>query len=114
LGFAALEAGLDLILSLGVPQIFEHVTAYLDALEPQLLARGFKSLRGKDESARSGILSLVPPAGHDAASLRAKLLARGIVCGTPDGLLRFSPHWPNALSEVALITAELDALLAQR
>ncbi|HTM46571.1 MAG TPA: aminotransferase class V-fold PLP-dependent enzyme, partial [Polyangiaceae bacterium] len=73
LGFAALEAGLDLILSLGVPKILEHVTAYLDALEPQLVVRGFQSLRGKDESARSGILSLVPPAGHDAASLRAKL-----------------------------------------
>jgi selenocysteine lyase/cysteine desulfurase len=112
LGFVALEAGLDLILSLGVEPIFEHVNRYLDALEAQLVARDFTSLRSPLASARSGILSVIPPKGHDAATLRAKLLERGIVCGTPDGLLRFSPHWPNHLDEVDVVAEAMDELLS--
>jgi cysteine desulfurase/selenocysteine lyase len=39
------------------------------------------------------------------------LVERGIACAIPDGVLRFSPHWPNALSEVPVILAEVDAIL---
>ncbi|MEZ4312779.1 MAG: aminotransferase class V-fold PLP-dependent enzyme [Polyangiaceae bacterium] len=113
-GFAALEASLDLIQKLGVPAIHAHVNAYHDALEPQLTARGFESLRSKDPARRSGSLCLRAPEGVSVVDVQHDLSAAGISCACPDGKLRFSPHWPNALAEVPVIVAEIDAILARR
>lgn len=113
-GFAALEASMDLIAQLGVPAIFAHVTAYHDALEAGLLARGFTSLRAKDPQARSGSLCVRPPAGVSVLDLHHALNDRGIACAVPDGKLRFSPHWPNALSEVGVILSEVDSFVGAR
>jgi hypothetical protein len=33
---------------------------------------------------------------------------RAIACSTPDGLLRFAPHWPNALDEVEQVLLSTD------
>lgn len=113
-GFAGLEAAVDLILQLGVPAIFAHVTAYNDALEAGLLARGFTSLRAAAPQSRSGSLCVRPPADISVLDLHHALHDRGVACAVPDGKLRFSPHWPNALSEVGVILAEVDALVGAR
>jgi cysteine desulfurase / selenocysteine lyase len=110
-GFAALEAALDLIQQIGVPAISAHVNAYHDALETGLVRRGFTSLRSRDLAHRSGSLCVKPPSGTPAIDLHRGLSERGIVGATPDGNLRFSPHWPNAPAEVEVILAEVDALL---
>jgi selenocysteine lyase/cysteine desulfurase len=101
LGCVALEAGLAPILQLGVPRIYVHVQAYHDVMEPGLQALGFTSLRPTQRDARSGILSVLPPPGLTAAAVCSSLGAWGIVCATPDGALRFAPHWPNAVAEAA-------------
>ncbi len=112
-GCAALEASFDLIDQLGVPAVFDHVQRYHDALEPALVARGFKSRRATDIPRRSGTLSLLPPAGVDVVDVHRELGARGISCSIPDGLLRFSPQWPNALEEVPVVLEAVDqAILA--
>lgn len=111
-GFAGLEAALDLIQQIGVPAIFAHVNAYHDTLEAGLVERGFASLRAKDPAHRSGSLCVKPPPGVFVIDLHRALASRGIVGATPDGNLRFSPHWPNALAEVEVILSELDSLLA--
>lgn len=105
---AALHASLELILKLGVAAIREHVTAYLDRLEPILLARGYESLRAPDARRRSGILSVLPPEGQRARELRERLAERGVAVATPDGAVRFAPHWPNALGEVELVADALE------
>jgi selenocysteine lyase/cysteine desulfurase len=112
LSCVALEAGLDLVLQLGVPAVFQHVTAYLDRLEALAIERGFRSLRSSDDAARSTILSLIPPAPLQVLEVHRELLQRGIICGVPDGILRFSPHWPNALTEVDLVADALDEVIA--
>ncbi len=33
----------------------------------------------------------------------------GIFCTAPDGYLRFSPHWPNALDEIEYVVASVEA-----
>jgi selenocysteine lyase/cysteine desulfurase len=109
---AALEAATEPILALGVPEILEHVQAFHDGLEPGLLARGFQSLRSAVPAQRSGILSVLPPAGVDVVALHAGLGRRGISCTIPDGRLRFAPHWPNALAEVPVVLDALDEALA--
>lgn len=111
---AALAASADVLLSLGVKAIHGHVNAYLDRLEPALRERGFASHRAQDPARRSGILSVEPPPGHTARELREALGRAGVTASTPDGLLRFSPHWPNdADRELPAVLQALDAALGR-
>jgi selenocysteine lyase/cysteine desulfurase len=108
-GCFALETSVGALLALGVERIHAHTNAYLDALEAGLVARGFESLRSADPAGRSCILGVRPPAGpHDVASLSRGLAARGVVTSTPDGVLRFAPHWPNHADEVPVVLDALD------
>ena len=107
-GVAALEASLRLIEALGVEAIYRHVDAYLDRLEEGLLALGFSSERDPRAEARSCILSVRPPGDQPLSAWAAALADRGVACATPDGRLRFTPHWPNALDEVPQVLAALE------
>ena len=112
-GFAALEAAVDILLELGVPQIFAHVSDFLDRLEQGVVQLGFSSVRSADVGQRSGILSVLPPAGGPPlGELCARLGAGGVACTTPDGLLRFAPHWPNDAKQVELVLEAVEAALA--
>jgi len=112
-GLAGLEASIDLLLALGVPSIFAHVNGILDALEGPLVARGFRSLRSRDPRQRSCTLSLLPPPGVDVIELQRLLGLRGVSCSTPDGVLRFTPHWPNDAGQVGPLLAATDASLVE-
>jgi selenocysteine lyase/cysteine desulfurase len=109
---AGLLASVEVLLEVGVPAIERHVTGYLDRLEPELAGRGFRSLRSHRAEGRSGILSLEPPAGRSASALARELARRGVACATPDGALRFSPHWPNHPDEVPEVLRAVDGALA--
>jgi len=111
-GLAGLGAALDLILQLGVPEIFAHVNGILDPLEAGLLERGFHSLRSRDPRQRSCTLSMLPPRAESAVELHRLLGARGVSCSVPDGLLRFTPHWPNDLGQVSEVLAAVDGSIA--
>lgn len=114
LGYAALSASIPLLLQLGVNEIFEHVNAYLSLLEPELVARGFSSLRAAETRLRSTILCVTPPSGVDVLALHRALSAHGVICGVPDGKLRFAPHFANSFEEVPRVVSAIDAALAQR
>ncbi len=97
LGYAAMEASLDLLMALGVSNIEAHITAYLTQLDEGFREIGWETTRKTD---RSGILSVPIPNG-DALNAAAKHFAdHSIAVSTPDGHLRFAPHWPNAISEI--------------
>lgn len=110
LGCAAWEAAVALLDEVGEAAIWAHGQALLDALEAGLVARGFQSLRAPDPAARSGILSVRPPS-RTVAEWAAALAAQGVVVSTPDGLLRWSPHWPNDAGQVARALETVDRLL---
>ncbi|MES1185929.1 MAG: aminotransferase class V-fold PLP-dependent enzyme [Myxococcales bacterium] len=112
LGFAALEAGIEPILALSPAAIYAHVNQYLDALEPEVAARGFRSRRARSADGRSCILSFEPPHDVSATDVVLQLRSRGVFASMPDGLLRFAPHFPNALSEIETVLNALDAALA--
>lgn len=112
LGFAALDAAIEPLLALTPARILTHVGRYLDALEPAVEARGFRSRRAREPERRSGIASFVPPVGISAADLVLQLRERGVFASMPDGLLRFAPHFPNSLSEIETVLAALDEALA--
>jgi len=111
LGFAALEAGIEPILALSPAAIFAHVNQYLDLLEPGVVARGFRSRRAPQVERRSCILSFEPPDGVSAADVVTQLRTHGVYASMPDGLLRFAPHFPNALSEIETVLGALDESL---
>lgn len=110
--FAALGASVGTLRAVGVERIFAHVSSYLDALEPMLVARGMQSARPPEAQRRSGILSVRPPAGVPLAGLARELGARGVSVSTPDGYLRFSPHFANdAARELPGLERALDEAL---
>jgi cysteine desulfurase/selenocysteine lyase len=94
-GFAALDAATEPLAALGPAAIHAHAQPILDDLEEGLCAEGFRSVRAAAPHARSCILSVVPPSDLDLAACARGLADRGIAAATPDGHLRFSPHWPN-------------------
>jgi cysteine desulfurase / selenocysteine lyase len=110
---SALDASVSLLLQLGPAAIHRHVNGYLDLLEAGMRARGFVSLRAPDAARRSGILGLrLPPsAAGGALWLATQLAARGITCSSPDGVLRFAPHFANATDEVPRVLAAVDDAL---
>jgi len=111
LGAAGLEASLGLIEDIGVACVLEHVQCWHDALEPGLVERGFVSARMPSDRGRSGILSVRPPTPASAPAWTRALAASGVACASPDGWIRFAPHWPNALDETPRVLAAIDAIL---
>ncbi len=111
MGGAALEASTSAIALLGPAEIFAHVQRLLDALEAGLLPLGFSSRRSGAPEERSGILSLEPPPGVDVVRLHEQLMKGGVSCTLPDGLLRFSPHWPNSIDEAPFVIDSVQAAL---
>lgn len=109
-GAAGLGAAVRTLGQLGVPAIFDHIQGYLDRLEPALVERGFRSQRADEPELRSGALSVLPPLGVDGVALARALDRKVVSCGTPDGYLRFAPHWPNDPSaELPAVLAAIDA-----
>ncbi len=111
-GYAALEAALDLLQGAGIEKIHAHVNRYIDALEPELVARGFASERSADPAARSGIFSVTPPRGIDVVALFRAIDPARVALTIPDGRLRFAPHWPNHTDEIKTVLAAVDGALA--
>lgn len=103
LGYVALEAGVAVVEHLGPRVIFEHLQRYHDALEPRLVELGFRSLRAREQPGRSGNLSVRLPSGVSLSVLARELRVRGVVPSTPDGLLRFAPHFANSMDEIPLV-----------
>jgi len=112
IGLVALGASLEMLSELGVPAIHAHVAGYLDRLEAGLIERGFESKRAEAPGLRSTLLGVAVPKDVRLSRLQAALRDRGVVCNTPDGLMRFAPHWPNAIDEVPAVLDSVDAALA--
>ena len=113
IGLAALGASIELISALGVPEIHAHAEGYIDRLEDGLVARGFESHRANVPALRSSLLGVAIPSDVALSKLAAALRDRGVVCNTPDGLMRFAPHWPNSHDEVPEVLDAIDAALAE-
>ena len=91
-----------------MPSVLAHVQRYHDALEPELVARGFGSLRASFDEGRSGILALTPPPGESAVELVKRLASAKIYAASPDGNLRFSPHFANEPGEIEAVLRALE------
>lgn len=120
--YAALAGATELLLSVrdqegrkGIDAIYNHINALNDQLEEGLNALGFESARSPDLARRSGILSVRPSpemGGVSAIPTIANAWAeRGLVCATPNGYLRLSPHWYNSAEQVSFALEVAQAAL---
>jgi hypothetical protein len=75
------------------------VQRFHDAVEEGAKELGYVSLRAEDAAGRSGALCLLPPPRANVIDVFSALQRLGVACALPDGKIRFSPHWPNALDE---------------
>ena len=110
-GQLSLGVSVALIQQIGVEAIYEHVQRYNDRLEKGLRERGFTSLRASWPGGRSGILSVRVPYDCDVGELSHRLNKQGVACTSPDGLVRFAPHWPNSQEEVPVILEVIDEFM---
>ena len=62
---------------------------------------------------RSGSVCLEMPAGVDVVVVQRRMSELGVACALPDGKLRFSPHFWNALDEVEQVVLSLDQVLRE-
>jgi len=84
-----------------------------DLVEGRLIELGFVSQRGARVETRSGILSLLPPAGVSLRALQSALMRRGVTLTIPDGRLRLAPHFCSRPAEGELIVEVMAECLAE-
>ena len=111
MGLAGLEMSVKLLEKLESARILDHIQQYNGMLEAHLCDRGFKSARPADLARHSAILSMRPPSNLRPGAIASRLSAAGILCTSPDGWLRFAPHWPNQMDEISSVLDVIDTYL---
>lgn len=106
-GIAGLTAAMRITQNIGIEAVYAHANQWLDGIEPTLIELGFTSLRSTDPARRSCILCAKPPAGQHAGEIATALGEHSISVASPDGAIRLSPSWPNAMSELKVVQAAL-------
>ncbi len=109
-GVYALRASLDLLLTIGLPEIGRRIAATLAVLVEGLPKLGFEPVLF-DGPPRSGILAARPPAGKDPRFFAKHLNEKAISVAPREGFLRFSPHVGNDGEEAERILAALRELV---
>jgi selenocysteine lyase/cysteine desulfurase len=99
-GLAALNASLDLLLSVGVDRIWERVRRLTDGAIETALRQGYGVLSPRHPEDRSGIVTFRVPSADPHALWKA-LLARNAICSPRSGGIRISPHFYNTPEEIA-------------
>ncbi len=107
-GIAALGASIEMMIAIGIDDIWSQIEALTARLCDRLQRKGYAvfSPRG-DEAERSGIISFSPPAGAPALQqIVTDLENLNIVVVVREGRLRASPHFYNRAEQIdALVDA---------
>lgn len=109
--YYALGAGLDLLLGLGIQEIFHHTQHLQEHLLRALEGTPYRPASLQERPHRSAILALRCP-HPDVPALVGALAERGILCTARDGLLRLAPHLYNTIEEMDTLAEVLRSLAA--
>lgn len=99
-GIVALGGSLEILLAAGAATIEPWVLALADRGARGLADLGFAVVSSRRPGETSGIVTAVPPTGHDAVDLAKRLNERDVVLAARAGRLRISPHLYNTEAEV--------------
>lgn len=107
-GILALGASLDLLLSVGLDNIWACLESLTDHLVAGLIDRGYRIFSPRAASGeKSGIVSFSPPTSIAPQPLLAELARQNLIVALRDGRLRASPHFYNTLQQVDRLLAAL-------
>ncbi len=106
-GVYALGAAMELLLEVGIENIFRRVLGIIDLLYEGLRARKIQIITPMGHGERSGILSLIPPA--DPESLYRFFIKKRIMVSLRRDVIRLSPHFYNNQDDVARFLQALDS-----
>lgn len=97
-GIYALGAAMELLLEVGVENIFGHVLALNDYLIQGLKDRNQRVITPLGPGERSGIVSFVP--SPDPKALYHYLIQEHVVVSLRDTMIRLSPHFYNIRDDI--------------
>jgi selenocysteine lyase/cysteine desulfurase len=102
--FAGMNASLRLLLELGVDRIGRHLRILQEPFVRWAGRTGGRIVSPQD-SHRSGILAIAPPAVEEAFR---RLKAARIICSLREGSIRLSPHAYNTVEEMERVVEVLE------
>jgi cysteine desulfurase/selenocysteine lyase len=107
LGIFGLEASVDLILQAGIERVEAHILGLGDTLLEALQRKNYRIYSPHAQpSERSGIVSFAHPQ-HEAAAIKQRLKAQGIIVTTRSGWVRVAPHFYNTAEDIDRLIAAL-------
>jgi selenocysteine lyase/cysteine desulfurase len=98
-GITALGASLELLLSVGIPEIEQRILALTDYLCDRALSLGWRVFSSRETGEKSGIVSLIHPT-RTAAEVLKQCRAAGVVVNNRADRVRVSPHAYNTEEEI--------------
>ena len=110
LGAHALLASLDLLLEIGLDQVFARIEENTQAIIDALHKRSFELLSPEQPTQRAGIITFRVP-GADTQTIQQGLMKQRVVCAERGGGIRFSPHFHNTREQIEKAFAILDRLI---
>jgi len=106
-GMWGMHAALSTLLDVGPKRIEAHILALTTTLFEELQTiEGAGLFSSPHLAERSGIVTLILPAGIDATAVFDELTRRRILISLRGGKLRYSPHFYNTMDEVKTAAAE--------
>jgi cysteine desulfurase/selenocysteine lyase len=113
LGVYALEASLSLLEEVGIRSVHKTVNALIGRLIGLIDEQGFELLSPRLPNRRAGIVTFRVP-GIESGLLQEALMARGVICGSRGGGIRFSPHFYTPVEHLERAVAVTTELASQR
>lgn len=107
-GLWGMQAALSILLEFSVEKIESHILALTQMLMNGLhTVDGLKILTPNGQMQRAGIVTIQLPESIDSKAVFKKLMMQDITLSLREGKLRFSPHFYNSATEIALAVAAL-------
>jgi cysteine desulfurase/selenocysteine lyase len=104
-----MSLSIDLLVELGIEQIWQHLLALQQPIIDWAASRGLEIASDLTPVRRSGILCVRP---RNAEVVYGALLNAGVGCALRENSIRLAPHWYNTHEEIARVIKIMDAALA--
>lgn len=109
-GLLALQASIDLLLEVGIDEIYERVDALNMQFREGLAKRGWRVISPPEPQERSGMVVFEPGRGRETMDLKklaGDLEREGIILAWRNGRLRASPHFYNTPQQIERVLEAL-------
>ncbi|MBL7962034.1 aminotransferase, partial [bacterium] len=104
-------ASLDLLLEVGIDNIYRHLLQITGILADGLRENGLNIVSSQDTMHRSGIISFRSTSAERTKNIFDYLIKNHIISSFREGAIRISPHFYNTEDEMREIIRKINAYL---